>query len=308
MTEARRVLVTFGSKRGGTAEIAVAIAAVMRERGLVADCAAASSVGDLSPYDAVIVGGALYARRWYGSARRFVTRNLRDLRERAVWMFSSGPLDASHADLPPVPRVRALMARVGARGHATFGGRLTPNATGFAAAAMAKTRSGDWRDWDKIRAWAGEVAQEIIAAQPIRIPVERPRRWLLAALCLLVGTTAIAGGLTLVARPDGSLVQLPHTLLEHSPFTSFLIPGLVLLLVIGCGNAIAGTLAIRDSTRANTLGFAGGAALLVWIVTQAILLRTVEGLQVAYALAGIAIMLEARYRRRTGRLALVVAR
>ena len=36
-----------------------------------------------------------------------------------------------------------LAARVGARGHVTFGGRLKPSAWGCVARSMAKTRSGD---------------------------------------------------------------------------------------------------------------------------------------------------------------------
>jgi menaquinone-dependent protoporphyrinogen oxidase len=47
----------------------------------------------------------------------------------------------------PVRGVAALMAHLGAEGHATFGGRLAADATGFPAAAMAKTHAGDWRSW-----------------------------------------------------------------------------------------------------------------------------------------------------------------
>lgn len=52
------------------------------------------------------------------------------------------PLDGSAAqcDIGPMSQVQKLIERVGARGHATFGGRLSPDATGFPARAMAKTR------------------------------------------------------------------------------------------------------------------------------------------------------------------------
>jgi menaquinone-dependent protoporphyrinogen oxidase len=90
-----RVLVTFGSKRGGTAEIATAIADTLRAQGLTVDCVRAAGVRDIARYDAFVVGGALYAARWIREARRFVNRNAATLRARPVWMFSSGPLDDS---------------------------------------------------------------------------------------------------------------------------------------------------------------------------------------------------------------------
>ncbi len=99
-------------------------------------------------FDAVIVAGALYANRWHHDARRFVRRNRAALGKLPVWLVSSGPLDdtAAHRDIEPTAQVRKLAARIGARGHVTFGGCLSPDAKGFPASALAKTKSGDWRD------------------------------------------------------------------------------------------------------------------------------------------------------------------
>lgn len=294
-----RVLVTFGSKRGGTAEIAASIADTLRAQGLQVDCLRASAVRDVAKYDAFVVGGALYAYRWIRDAQRFVMRHMSALRARPVWMFSSGPLDDSAArrQLPPVPMVAALMARVGARGHATFGGRLAADATGFPAAAMAKTHAGDWRAWDQITAWAREIGQALAATpRPEPVPVSRPPRGLLAALCLVTGITAIAGGMLLVARPDGALIHMPTSALAHSPFSSFLVPGL-LLLAVGIGNTAAGLLMLRDALRANESAFAAGAVLLGWIMTEMVMLRTIHPFQVVYCAAAVIIMNEALRRR-----------
>jgi len=54
-----------------------------------------------------------------------------------------------------------VMQQIGVRGHATFGGRLTPDAKGFPASAMAKKHSGDWRDPAQVRDWAHTVAGEL---------------------------------------------------------------------------------------------------------------------------------------------------
>jgi menaquinone-dependent protoporphyrinogen oxidase len=295
-----RVLVTFGSKRGGTAEIAASIADTLRAQGLQVDCLPAPAVRDVTRYDAFVMGGALYAYRWIREARRFVMRHRSALRARPVWMFSSGPLDDSAArrELPPVPVVAALMARVGARGHATFGGRLAADATGFPAAAMAKTHAGDWRGWDQITAWAREIGQALAATpRPEPVPVSRPPRWLLATLCLVTGLTAIAGGMLLVARPDGALIHMPTSTLAHSPFSTFLVPGLLLLLAVGVSNTAAGLLMLRDALRANESAFAAGAVLLGWIVTEMVMLRTIHPFQVVYCAAAVIIMNEALRRR-----------
>lgn len=297
-----RVLVAFASKRGGTAGIAHAVAEALRERGLEVDCLRAGEVTTLAAYDAVVVGGALYMYRWVREARRFVAHNLRALRERPVWMFSSGPLDASASEkaIPPVRGVAALMAKVGARGHATFGGRLAPDATGFLAAAMARKQSGDWRDWPAIRAWALQVADALHAAPRVAAAPPRPARGLLAALCLLTATSAIAGGLALVARPDGSLLGMSAQQLAHTPFSSFLLPGLLLLVVIGAGNAFAARQVLRDTPRADAVAFTAGAALLAWIVAEMVLLRSTHGLQLTYLAIAVATMAEALWRRARG--------
>jgi menaquinone-dependent protoporphyrinogen oxidase len=165
-----RVLVTWGSKLGGTEGIARTIGEVLREAGHDVHLAPAAQVHEASVFDAVIVGGALYANRWHRDARRLVIRHLAALRRVPVWFFSSGPLDASAdgKDIPPVDQVEALMERVGARAHVTFGGRLAPDAKGFPASAMAKTTSGDWRNPARIRAWAAEVAAVLPTAAPGR--------------------------------------------------------------------------------------------------------------------------------------------
>lgn len=156
-----RVLIAYGSKMGGTAGLADMLAAELSEQGIPVDARAADSVGTLMGYDAVIVGGALYASRWHRAARRFVKRRTAELSKREVFMFSSGPLDDSAAtkEIPPTRQVRRLMERVGAREHKTFGGWLPADAKGIAASAMAKEHAGDWRDPELVKAWADHLAQ-----------------------------------------------------------------------------------------------------------------------------------------------------
>lgn len=94
------------------------------------------------------------------------------LRTLPVWLVSSGPLDhsAEHQDISPTRQVAKLAARIDARGHVTFGGRLAPDAKGFPASAMAKTRAGDWRSQAHVQRWVETVVNQLnsptVARQP----------------------------------------------------------------------------------------------------------------------------------------------
>ncbi|MGA7987564.1 MAG: flavodoxin domain-containing protein [Candidatus Dormiibacterota bacterium] len=158
-----KVLIVYGTKMGGTAGIASMLGEAILSCGVHADVVRAEDAGPARGYDAVIVGSGLYAGRWRHPARQFVARNAKALLDIPTWFFSSGPLDDS-ARMNPIPasrQVARLMARVGARGHMTFGGRLLPDAKGFPASSMARTRAGDWRDPEQITAWGRRIVEQL---------------------------------------------------------------------------------------------------------------------------------------------------
>ena len=157
------VLIAYGSKMGGTEGLARMLGHALREGGIDVDVMAAPQVPGVSTFDAVILGGAIYNGRWHKDARRFAKRHRLELRDRPVWLFSSGPLDDSAVtgDIAPVRHVAKVAADIGAEGHMTFGGRLPDDATGFLASGMAKTMAGDWRDKDQVRDWAKRIGEEL---------------------------------------------------------------------------------------------------------------------------------------------------
>jgi menaquinone-dependent protoporphyrinogen oxidase len=168
---AMTVLIAYGTMSGSTAEIADWIAQELRTAGLDTDVRPAGEVDDVSGYEALVLGGSVYAAGWHNDARRFAKRFEGRFAGRPVWLFSSGPLDhtADEQDLPPNPQVSIAMHELGARGHVTFGGRLAEEARGwlgFLARRMARDgHSGDFRNPDRIRAWARDVGAEIRASQ-----------------------------------------------------------------------------------------------------------------------------------------------
>ncbi|KAB1973348.1 flavodoxin domain-containing protein [Streptomyces triticiradicis] len=161
------VLVTYGTTNGSTAEIAEAVAGILRKGGLTVESCPARSVRSVVPYDAVVVGGGLYAGRWHKDARRFVRRHRDVLAQRPVWFFSSGPLGDSIAgrDVPPLRGVRRAMTRLDARGHITFGGCLKEGAKGrIAKMIVSSGKGGDFRDFGAIEAWAQGIADALTHA------------------------------------------------------------------------------------------------------------------------------------------------
>jgi menaquinone-dependent protoporphyrinogen oxidase len=173
-----RVLVAYATKHGATAEIARAIADGLGEVGLAADVRPAREVQTLDEYRAVIVGSAVYMGHWQGDALDFVKRFERDLKARPTWLFSSGPTggsaeaDAAVAravaspDAVSAPKdISGRAARIGARAHATFPGKLGAGVGGIFERWVPK---GDWRDFDAIKTWAQGIGAQLgRAAAPV---------------------------------------------------------------------------------------------------------------------------------------------
>lgn len=155
-----RVLVAYGSKMGGTKGLAEMLGADLADLGHEVDVRPAKEVTDIEPYEAVIVGGALYYFvSWHKDARNLTKRHRAALQQRPVWLFSSGPLDdsATEKDIPPIRAARKVMEQVGARGHTTFGGRLEEK--------NGNLPIGDWRDPSHVRRWAEHINDELAKAE-----------------------------------------------------------------------------------------------------------------------------------------------
>jgi menaquinone-dependent protoporphyrinogen oxidase len=166
------VLVTWYSKHGATAEIARAIAEELVSEGIDVVAKPMADVETLFPYDAFVVGSAIYMGRWPREARRFVYEHVDLLAERPVWLFSSGPTDSpdvtataeSFRDGSIVEDVRPLEHRV-------FAGKLVKSELGVGERLIASALHApdvDLRDWTAIAAWAGAIARELSGVRGLR--------------------------------------------------------------------------------------------------------------------------------------------
>lgn len=165
----KQVLVAYASKHGATAEIAEKIGEVLRQAGLSADVLPAGRVGDLSAYQAVVLGSAVYIGQWRKEAARFLQANETALAAKPVWLFSSGPTGKGD----PVEllqgwrfpaKLQPIADRIGPRDIAVFHGASDPNKLNFIERWMmrnVKAPAGDFRDWEAITAWATSIARTL---------------------------------------------------------------------------------------------------------------------------------------------------
>ena len=161
--ESVNVLVTAASRHGSTTDIADLIAETLNGQGLNADAKPINLVSRIEPYDAVVLGSAIYFGRWLDAAVEFATIFASELNERPVWLFSSGPVGASGRAAAD-PDVSPLTGRIHPRGHQIFAGALDKGQLTLlerTVVRLVRAKFGDFRDWEQIRAWSMGIADEL---------------------------------------------------------------------------------------------------------------------------------------------------
>ncbi len=109
---------------------------------------------------------------------------------------------------------------------------------------------------------------------------------LLCGLHLLVGIGAIGGGLAAVLNPQAPL-GMPLELLQSSPFDNYLIPGLILLVIIGLGNLFSAYTFRLKSGYQGYISSVFSWALVIFIVVQCLMLNAIHYLHVIYFFIGL---------------------
>lgn len=111
-------------------------------------------------------------------------------------------------------------------------------------------------------------------SQPAARHLPLPAWFTVAVAGIALGPAALFGGWSLTTQPDGSGLQMPVTWLEHSPFSDFLVPGLILLLVFGIGSYVVVAAGLLRLSIAPYLAFALGIGQLIWISVQLVMVQT----------------------------------
>lgn len=158
------ILVAYASERGSTREVAEAVTTTLREEGLEVELTPAAEVEDVTEYDGVVLGAAIYMGRLHQDARRFLERLRSELAEVPFAVFAMGPRSLEPGDvegsrkqlehgLARVPELRPIAVGI-------FGGVVDPTKLRF---PLNRIAASDARDWDAIRLWARHVARALSA-------------------------------------------------------------------------------------------------------------------------------------------------
>lgn len=155
----------FATGYGSTQEVAEAVAAALRESGVEVDLRLAREVRVLADYRAVILGAPLVMHHLHKDVLGLLSRHRKALVQLPVAVFALGPVHDPHdeqewqdsrdqldKELAKLPWFKPVAVEV-------LGGRFDPALLRFPLNKLAgPAPASDIRDWDAIRAWAGDLS------------------------------------------------------------------------------------------------------------------------------------------------------
>ncbi len=158
-----KILVTYASKAGSTAEVGKAIAQSLTQRGAQVDLLPVGKVATLENYDQIVLGSAIRAAHWLPEALNFLKKNQPVLAQKPTSFFT---VCLTLSDDTPENRqvVEGYMAPIRQilepASLGLFAGKMDPNRLNFVERFIIKALKspiGDFRNWEAIENWAKEL-------------------------------------------------------------------------------------------------------------------------------------------------------
>ena len=165
-----RILVTYGTKHGSTAEIATRIGERLTAAGFDTDVLQANLGIDVTKYDAMIVGSPMYAGRWLAEPALLLMANRERIGDIAIALFSVGMIDVKHPgklreehDAWVEKAYIQEDVELNIVSNATFNGAFwrgnLPTYLRIVDAILRMTPTGDHRQWEEIERWSDDTAE-----------------------------------------------------------------------------------------------------------------------------------------------------
>jgi hypothetical protein len=104
--------------------------------------------------------------------------------------------------------------------------------------------------------------------------MSRPLRTLAILLLFFNAVSAIGGGAGMITDPSGINMEMPINFLENTPFDSFLVPGIILLMANGVLSLFFAFLVIFKVRGYPWLVLIQGCILLGWLSVQLVMIRS----------------------------------
>ncbi len=158
-----RILITYATRAGSTAEIAAAIGANLSQRGLMVDVKPVKEKPDLGAYQAVILGSAIRMGSWLSETVDFVESNQAVLRQMPVALFTVHMLNTEDDETSRANRLAYLDAvrpLLNDPEEIYFQGKMDFSRLSLLdrfISKMVKAVEADNRDWDRIHSWVPEM-------------------------------------------------------------------------------------------------------------------------------------------------------
>jgi len=161
-----KILVTYASRAGSTAEIAKAIGKTLTEDGAQVDVMPMNEVKDLSVYRAVVAGSAIRGSKWLPEASQFIRTHQSILKQKPFAMFTvcitMAMKNAANYRSGVQSWVAPVRALVKPLDEGFFPGMLDFNKLPInwdtlmlrLSVALGIFPRGNHRDWNAIRTWA----------------------------------------------------------------------------------------------------------------------------------------------------------
>jgi menaquinone-dependent protoporphyrinogen oxidase len=168
-----KILVTYVTRYGSTAEVAKFIAATLRAQGLEVETKPMREVERLDPYGVIVIGAPLYIGHWPREAHHFLTHFRDALVQHLTAIFAVGPIHADPKEFADAHAQLMLeMAKypwLNPEEVEVFGGVYDPARLSFPdnllnkvpASPLYKAPASDARDWDAIKAWAEQLLVDL---------------------------------------------------------------------------------------------------------------------------------------------------
>lgn len=167
-----RVLVTYGTKHGSTADIATRIGERLTAAELDTDVLHANLGIEVSKYDALVVGSPMYAARWLPAPALLLITNRERILDVPIALFSVGMIDVKHPgklreehDAWIEKAFNDENMQLNVVSNATFTGIYSrsnlPLYLRIIDAILRVTPNGDYREWNEIESWGDELASTL---------------------------------------------------------------------------------------------------------------------------------------------------
>lgn len=167
MDSPRKILVTYASRGGSTAEIAAFIHQSLVTRGIDADLSPMVDVEDLTSYQAVVAGSAIQFDKWLPEAMDFMQQHQDTLRQKpfAAFLVCLGmSRKSAQAQRSAEAWMQPVLSMVTPVSAGYFAGVLNLRKVPFVyrllfrvAITLTSWTEGDFRDWDAIQHWADDL-------------------------------------------------------------------------------------------------------------------------------------------------------